>query len=140
MFLSGVGSAAHLGTIQADDAVDIARAVVEVGDGDSVLAGGQPVLLGVGVDLEDVGPRAVDGLLPEGEEEEVVNLFVPQHQRLAEPTASGATPIASRGARSPWQPNHQLAILHSYATERQAVKPRLPALIALYCTQEKQAD
>ena len=69
----------HLGAIQADDAVDIARTVVEVRDGDGVLAGGQPVLLGVGVNLEDVGPRAVDGLLPEGDEEEVVNLFVLQH-------------------------------------------------------------
>ncbi|TNN30527.1 hypothetical protein EYF80_059322 [Liparis tanakae] len=88
------GPSAHLGAVQADDAVDVARAVVEVGDGDGVLAGGQPVLLGVGVDLEDVGPGAVDGLLPEGHEEEVVNLFVPQHQRLARPTAGAAAPIA----------------------------------------------
>lgn len=30
---------AYLGTIQADDAVDIARTVVEVGDSDSMLTG-----------------------------------------------------------------------------------------------------
>lgn len=47
-----------------------------------MLAGGHPVLLGAGVDLEDVRPRAVDGLLPEREEEEVVNLFVPEHHGL----------------------------------------------------------
>lgn len=87
-------STAHLRAVQADDAVDVARAVVEVGDRDGVLAGGQPVLLGVGVDLEDVGPRAVDGLLPEGDEEEVVNLFVPQHQRLTQPTAGATANIA----------------------------------------------
>lgn len=28
-----------------------------------MLTGGDPVLLGAGVDLEDVGPRAEDGLL-----------------------------------------------------------------------------
>lgn len=61
-----------------------------------MLAGGQPVLLGVGVNLEDVGPRAVDGLLPERDEEEVMNLFVPQHQRLTKPTTSTATPISYR--------------------------------------------
>lgn len=70
-------STAHLGTIQADDAVDIARTVVEVGDSDSMLTGRQPVLLGVGINLEDMGPCAVDGLLPKGDEEEVVNFFVP---------------------------------------------------------------
>lgn len=86
-----------------------------------MLAGGQPVLLGVGVDLEDVGPRAVDGLLPEGNEEEVVNLFVPQHQRLTKPTASTETP-AHGGVRSPWQPNYQLPILHSCTTEQELSK------------------
>ena len=70
-------SRAHLGAIQADDSVDIACAVIEIGDSDCMLAGGQPVLLGVGINLEDVGPRAVNGLLPKGNEEEVVNLFVP---------------------------------------------------------------
>lgn len=94
-------STPHLGAIKADDSVDVARAVVEVGDGDSVLAAGQPVLLGVGVDLEDVSPRAVDGLLPEGDEEEVVNLLVPQYQRLAEATARAKGPVADGGVGSP---------------------------------------
>lgn len=97
-----------------------------------MLAGGQPVLLGVGVDLEDMGPRAVDGLLPEGDEEEVVNLFVPQHQRLTKPTTSSETPVAHGGVRSPWQPNYQLAILHSYTTEKEAVNGLLHILIVLY--------
>lgn len=68
-----------------------------------MLAAGQPVLLGVGVDLEDVSPRAVDGLLPEGDEEEVVNLFVPQYQRLAEAAAAAAAtgPVANGGVGSP---------------------------------------
>lgn len=86
-----------------------------------MLAGGQPVLLGVGVNLEDVGPCAVDGLLPERDEKEVVNLFVPQHQRLTKPTAGTETPVAHRGIRSPWQPNYQLAIFHNYTTEREYV-------------------
>lgn len=96
-----------------------------------MLAGGQPVLLGVGVDLEDVGPRAVDGLLPEGDEEEMVNLFVPQHQRFAKPSAGIKAPVARGGGRSPWQPNDQLAILHSYTAEREAVTGLLRILIVL---------
>lgn len=52
----------HLGCIQADDSIYIPGAVEEVGDCDSVFAGGNPVLLGVRVDLEDVGPGAEDGL------------------------------------------------------------------------------
>lgn len=94
-------SASHLGAIKADDPVHVARAVVEVGDGDSVLAAGQPVLLGVGVDLEDVCPRAVDGLLPEGDEEEVVNLLVPQYQRLTEAAARAKGSAAAGGVASP---------------------------------------
>lgn len=78
-----------------------------------MLAGGQPVLLGVGINLEDMGPRAVNGLLPKGNEEEVVNLFVPQYQRLTKPTASAETPVAHGGVRSPRQPKYQLAVLHS---------------------------
>lgn len=89
--------AAHLGAVQADDAVDVARAVVEVGDGDGMLAGGQPVLLGVGINLEDVGPGAVDGLLPTWYEEEVVNLFVPQDERLTKASGSTGSPAASGG-------------------------------------------
>lgn len=53
----------HLGSVQADYPVYIPGAVEEVGDGDSVFARGDPVLLGAGVDLEDVGPRAEYGLL-----------------------------------------------------------------------------
>lgn len=53
----------HLGPVQTDDPIYIPGAVEEVGDGDSVFTGGDPVLLGVGVDLEDVGPGAEDGLL-----------------------------------------------------------------------------
>lgn len=97
-----------------------------------MLAGRQPVLLGVWIDLEDVGPGAVDGLLPKGDEEEVVNLFVPQYQRLTKPTASNETSVAHGGVRSPWQPQYQLAILHSYTTEREAVKGLLRMFIVLY--------
>lgn len=66
-----------------------------------MLAAGQPILLGVGVDLEDVRPRAVDGLLPEGDEEEVVNLLVPQYQRLTEAAAGAKGPAADGGVASP---------------------------------------
>lgn len=96
-----------------------------------MLAGGQPVLLGVGVNLEDVGPRAVDGLLPEWDEEEMVNLFVPQDQCLTQPTAGIESPVAHGGVGSPWQPNFQLAILHNYATGREAVKGLLHIPIVL---------
>lgn len=102
-------STAHLGAIQTDDAVDITRAVIEVGDSDCMLAGRQPVLLGVGINLEDVGPGTVDGLLPKGDEEEVVNLFVPQYQRLPKTTSGTKTHAANGGVRSPWQPDYQLA-------------------------------
>lgn len=50
-----------------------------------MLTGGHPVLLGAGVDLEDVRASAVDRLLPEGHKEEVVNLFGPQHHSFPEP-------------------------------------------------------
>lgn len=70
-------SSLYLGAVEADDAVNVAGAVIEVGHSDSVFTGGHPVLLGVGVNLERMGPRAVDRLLPEGGQEEVVNLFVP---------------------------------------------------------------
>lgn len=78
-----------------------------------MLTGRQPVLLGVGINLEDMGPRAVDGLLPKGNEEEVVNFFVPQYQRLTKSTATGTTPGPHGGIRSPWQLKYQLAVLHS---------------------------
>lgn len=53
----------HLRTIQADDSIYIPGAVEEIGDCDSVFTGRYPVLLGAWVDLEDVCPRAEDGLL-----------------------------------------------------------------------------
>ena len=108
---------AHLGAVQADDAVHIAGAVVEVGDGDGMLAGGQPVLLGAGVYLEDVGPRAVDGLLPERHEEEVVDLLASQNQGLPHTPPGREPPLVRcrRGLGSPRQPEGQLAVLHGSA-------------------------
>lgn len=53
----------HLRSIQTDDSIYIPGTVEEVGDRDSMFAGGNPILLGVRVDLEDVGPCAEDGLL-----------------------------------------------------------------------------
>ncbi|KAG5280979.1 hypothetical protein AALO_G00066120 [Alosa alosa] len=85
------GTLSESSAIQTDDSVDIPGAVVEVGDGDSVLAGGHPVLLGAGVDLEDVRAGAVDRLLPEGHKEEVVDLLVPQHHRLPAARRTGVT-------------------------------------------------
>lgn len=58
------GPAPHLGAAHADDAVDVACGIVEVGDGQGVLAGRDPVPFGGRVDLEHVGPGAEDGLLP----------------------------------------------------------------------------
>lgn len=55
---------AHLRTTHADDAVHVPVAVVEEGDGDGMLTGGDPVPLGVWVDLEHMGPGAEDRLLP----------------------------------------------------------------------------
>lgn len=109
---------AHLGAIQTDDAVDIARAVVEVGDSDGVLACWQPVLFSVGVNLEDMGSRAVDGLLPEGHKKEVVNFFVPKHQCLTKSTTCKKTPVAHGRVRSPWQRYYQLPILHDWSTKK----------------------
>lgn len=40
-----------------------------------MLAGGNPVLLSVWVNLEDMSSGAEDGLFPEGEREEVMNLI-----------------------------------------------------------------
>lgn len=58
-----------LGSVQADDAVHVPGAVIKVGHGDGMLAGGDPVLFGVGVDLEDVGSGAEDRLLSEEKKE-----------------------------------------------------------------------
>lgn len=40
-----------------------------------MLAGGNPVLLSVWVNLEDMSSGAEDGLFPEGQKEEVMNLI-----------------------------------------------------------------
>lgn len=40
-----------------------------------MLAGGNPVLLSVWVNLEDMSSGAEDGLFPEGQREEVINLI-----------------------------------------------------------------
>ena len=56
----------HLGPAHADDAVDVPVGVVEEGHGDGMFAGRDPVPLGAGVDLENVGPGAEDRLLPGG--------------------------------------------------------------------------
>lgn len=58
----------HLGAPHADDPVDVASGIVEIGDGQGVFAGRDPVPLGGRVDLEHVGPGAEDGLFPEGQE------------------------------------------------------------------------
>lgn len=55
----------HLGAAHTDDPVHVAVGVVEEGHIDGVFTGGDPVPLGGGVDLEDVGPGAEDRLLPE---------------------------------------------------------------------------
>lgn len=44
----------YLGSIHTDDPIAVSDDIVEVGDGDSLLACRHPVLLGVGVNLEDV--------------------------------------------------------------------------------------
>lgn len=56
-----------------------------------MLAGRHPVLLGIRVDLEDMRPCAVDRLLPEGDKEKMVNLFVPQHCSLTKATGWNCT-------------------------------------------------
>lgn len=53
-----------LGTPNADDSVDIAGGIVEVGDSECMLASRNPVPFGGRVDLEHVRPCAEDGLLP----------------------------------------------------------------------------
>lgn len=55
----------YLWSIQADDPVHVPGIVIEVRYSDRMFAGGHPVLLSVGVYLEDVCSGAVDGLLPE---------------------------------------------------------------------------
>lgn len=54
----------NLGPAHADDAVDVAVGIVEEGNGDGMFAGRDPVPLGGGVDLENMGPGSEDWLLP----------------------------------------------------------------------------
>lgn len=54
----------YLGAPHADDPVHVACGIVEIGDSQGVLAGGDPVPFGGGIDLENVGPGAEDWLLP----------------------------------------------------------------------------
>lgn len=52
----------YLGSVHTDDPIAVPRDIVEVGDGDRLLACRHPVLLGAGVDLEDVCSGGEDGL------------------------------------------------------------------------------
>lgn len=61
----------YLGSIDTDNAVAVTRAVIKIGDSDSLLAGRNPVLLGSWVDLEDMGPGGVDRLLPEEQRDDI---------------------------------------------------------------------
>ena len=59
-------SSPYLGPTHTDDAVDVAVSIVKEGHGDGMLAGGDPVPLSGGVNLEHMGPGAEDRLLPGG--------------------------------------------------------------------------
>lgn len=63
-----------LGAVQTDDPVHIPCAVVEVRHGNCVLAGGDPVLLCVWVNLEDVSSSAEDRLFPVGQKKKDDNM------------------------------------------------------------------
>ena len=52
----------YLRSIHTDDPIAVSCDIVEVGDGDSLLACRHPVLLGAGVDLEDMRSGSEDGL------------------------------------------------------------------------------
>lgn len=54
----------YLGSIHTDDPIAVPGDIVEVGNGDRLLARRHPVLLGAGVDLEDVRPGGEDRLFP----------------------------------------------------------------------------
>lgn len=53
----------HLRSVQTDDPIYIPCTVKEVGDCDSMFTCGNPVLLGGGINLKDVGPCTEDRLL-----------------------------------------------------------------------------
>lgn len=63
-FCNTLNTHTDLGPAHADDAVDVAVGIVEEGNGDGMFAGGDPVPLGGGVDLENMGPGSEDRLLP----------------------------------------------------------------------------
>lgn len=53
----------YLGSIHTDYPIAVSRAVIEVGNSYGLLAGRNPVLLGGGVNLEDMRSGSEDGLL-----------------------------------------------------------------------------
>lgn len=75
----------HLESIHTDDAVAVACAVIKIGDGDSLLAGGDPVLLGSWVDLEHMRPGGVNRLLPEKQRTGVRDYIHERMTTLTEP-------------------------------------------------------
>lgn len=56
----------HLGPAHANDAVDVTVGIIKEGHGDGMFAGGDPVPLGGGVNLENMSPGTEDRLLPGG--------------------------------------------------------------------------
>lgn len=52
----------YLGSIHTDNPIAVSRAVIEVGNSNSLLACRNPVLLRAGVNLEDMGSGGEDGL------------------------------------------------------------------------------
>lgn len=57
-----VPPASYLGSIHTDNPIAVPRAVIEVGNSNSLLACRNPVLLRAGVNLEDMGSGGEDGL------------------------------------------------------------------------------
>lgn len=53
----------YLSSVHTDDPIAVPCDIVEVGDSDCLLARRHPVLLGAGVNLEDVRAGGEDGLL-----------------------------------------------------------------------------
>lgn len=61
----GVRDESDLWPVHTDDAKAVACAIIEIGDCNGLFAGRNPVLLGGGVDLEDMSSGGEDGLLPD---------------------------------------------------------------------------
>lgn len=55
-------SGQYLGSVNTDDSIAVPGDIVEIGNSDGLLARGHPVLLGAGVNLEDVRSGGEDGL------------------------------------------------------------------------------